>query len=583
MRTEMFSSTDPVNRFERKSFSGKERFTSIGTGSLGAKARGLADIGGILESRIAPRFGPAILIDIPRLTVIATDSFDRFMEENGLFEIAASARTDEEIARAFQKSSLPEQLTSDLRVFVAHIRVPLAVRSSSLLEDAVHEPLAGVYVTKMIPNNQPDLEDRLRNLSDVIKYVYASTYFKKAKDFLRATRHRTGDEKMAVIIQEVVGIRYNNRFYPQVSGVARSFNFYPIGLSRPGDGVVELALGLGKIIVDDGIAWSVSPAYPHVNPPYNTLRDLLKRTQREFWAIDMTVRETRHAVDETEHLKKYTLVDAEHDGALSFIASTYEIENERIVMGITGRDPRIVDFGQILKAELIPLTALLKEALKACEQSLGTAVEIEFAMTLSHPHATPARFGFLQVRPMVISHAQVDVHPEELNAPTALVASESALGNGTETAIRDVVYVRPRALDTAHTRIIERELEAINQRLVGESRPYVLIGFGRWGSSDPSVGIPVNFAQISGARVIVETTLPNTDFILSQGSHFFHNITSSKVLYFSVSHTGKFRVDWRWLEGQPAAEETEFTRHVRLASPLNVKVDGRTNRGVIQK
>jgi len=576
-------SAGTVTRFDRASYSDRERFTYMGTGSLGAKAHGLAGIKGVLENKIAPLFKSAIQVDIPLLTVIATDFFDLFMEENSLFETVSCSLPDEQIVDAFQRAELPAQLVLDLRAFVAQIRVPLAVRSSSLLEDAMDEPLAGVYATKMIPNNQSDPEDRLRKLSDAIKYVYASTFLGKAAACLAATGHRSGDEKMAVIIQEAVGISRNDRFYPHVSGVARSLNFYSLGLSRPEDGVVELALGLGKTIVDDGIAWSFSPTYPHANPPYNTLLDLVKQTQKEFWAIDMTEPGESRPRDETEHLKKYPLSDAERDGTLSFLASTYKAEDEKVVMGITGHGPRILDFAQILKADLVPLAALLKESLRTCEESLGTMVEIEFALTFPDSGTLPARFHFLQVRPMAVSQSRVEVHPEELTGNNVLVASESALGNGASASIRDVVYVKPQAFATRHTRPIGLQLEAINRRLLTEECPYVLIGFGRWGSSDPAAGIPVNFGQISGARVIVEATLPSVDFILSQGSHFFHNITSSKVLYFSVSHSGQFRIDWEWLDRQRAVRETEFTRHVRLPSPLGIKVDGRTNRGVIFK
>lgn len=548
---------------------------------MGAKARGLAGIKAIIENKIAPLFRPAIQVEIPPLTVIATDYFDLFMEQNKLLGTVSSAPSDVHIAHAFQKAELPASLVDDLRIFIAQVRLPLAIRSSSLLEDAMHEPFAGVYATRMLPNNQPDPEDRLGALMGAIKHIYASTFFAKAKDYLRLTSHSSDDEKMAVIIQEAVGAGHADRFYPHISGVARSFNFYPTGLARPEDGVVELALGLGKIIVDDGVAWSFSLAYPHTNPPYNTLNELLKQTQKDFWAIDMRTPGEDRMDGDIDHLRKYSLAEAEENGSLTFIASTFKAEDGTVVRGITGTGPRIVDFAQILKGNLIPLTAVIKELLRACEESLGTMVEIEFAAAFPHSDPCPTRFGFLQVRPMIVSHSQVEVAVEEFDRENILVASESALGNGTIASIHDIVFVKPDTFETKYTQAIGQELETINRRLTMGECPYLLIGFGRWGSSDPSTGIPVNFGQISGAKVIIEATLPSMNYILSQGSHFFHNLTSFKVLYFSVGHAGRFTVDWGWLGRQPAVTETKFVRHVRLASPLQIKVDGRTSRGVI--
>jgi len=572
-----------VTQFDRASFSGQEKFTYMGTGELGAKARGLALVSEILENNIASLFRPKINADIPLLTVIAGDHFDAFMNRQKLVDIAHSEANDERIAVAFQQAELPSELVEDLRAFLAQIQVPLAIRSSSLLEDAIGEPFAGIYATTMIPNNQPDFEDRLFSFMGAIKYIYASTFFKRAKDYRSAAGHTDQEEKMAVIIQEAVGANHNERFYPNISGVARSFNFYPLGPAKPEDGIIDLALGMGKMIVEDGISWPYSPAYPQVNPPYTTVRDLLKQSQKEFWAISLTESSTARKFGLNEYLKKYQLADAEHDGTLSFIASTYNAEDDRIIMGISEPGPRIADFGYIVKGEMIPLTLLLKCLLKECAEAFGTMVTIEFALTWKKDAPSPARFGFLQVRPMVVSNAHVNIRPEQLTGHDVLVSSESALGNGRMDSISDIVYVKAESFDVTRTKIIASELEEINRALLAQKRPYVLIGFGRWGSSDPSAGIPVNFAQISGAKIIVESTLPGIDFMLSQGSHFFHNITSFKILYFSVSHTGKHTIDWAWLNVQSAVEETAFIRHVRTTRPLKIKVDGRSSRGVIFK
>lgn len=572
---------NPVKPFDRRFFSGEEKFTAIGRGSLGGKAHGLALMKDILEGRLAPSSRPEIEIAVPTLTVITTEFFDLFMRQNDLEEIALSSARDDQIALAFQRASLPPQLVGDLWALTEQVHSPLAVRSSSMLEDAMFEPFASVYATKMIPNNQLDPDLRFRKLVEAVKFIYASTFFKDARNYLQATRHTTNDEKMAVIIQEVVGIRRGQRFYPDISGVARSYNFYPLGLAKPADGIVNLALGLGKTIVDDGVAWSYSPAYPQANPPYNTLDDLLAQAQREFWAINMGPPLEYNPIKENEHIMRFLLQDAEKDGVLRFIASTYRAQDDKIVYGIAENGPRVVDFAPILKFELLPLNRLLKELLRLCEETLQKMVEIEFAMTLDERRGAPARFGFLQVRPMVVSEATVELPLAELTGEHVLAASESALGNGVLNSIRDVVYVKPEKFNTHHSEAVASEVERLNSPLAQAGNPYLLIGFGRWGTSDPRAGIPVNFGQIGGAKVIIESALPETSTILSQGSHFFHNLTSFKVFYFSMNPSDKYKIDWEWLNRQDTVRETDFVRHVRLGAPLRIKVDGRTSRGVI--
>jgi hypothetical protein len=578
----ILSDRPPIASFDRRFFTGKEKFTAIGRGDLGGKARGLALMRDILRNRLAERFHPEIEIDIPTLTVITTDFFDLFMEQNGLYDLALSNLRDDLIAGAFQKADLPAQLVGDLRALIAQVQTPLAIRSSSRLEDAMFEPFASVYATKMIPNNQMSPDSRFNKLVEAVKFIYASTFFKDAKNYIRATKSTTADEKMAVIIQEVVGVRNDQRFYPHISGVARSYNFYPLGHSKPGDGIVDLALGLGKAIVDDGIAWSYSPAYPRANPPYNTLADLLGQTQSEFWAINMGWPAEFNPIKETEYMMKFGLGDAEKDGVLRFLASTYRAQDDKIVYGIAEKGPRIIDFAPILKFDLLPLNAMLKELLKLCEDTLARKVEVEFALTLDERRGKPARFGFLQVRPMVVSSAQVEVSPDELTGENVLLASESALGNGVLESIRDVVYVKPESFNVHYSEAVASELEKLNNGLAPFDSPYLLIGFGRWGTSDPQAGIPVNFGQICGAKVIVESALPETSSMLSQGSHFFHNITSFRVFYFSLRAEDQYKIDWDWLNGQTVVEETDHVRHVRLSSPLKIKVDGITSRGVIR-
>lgn len=569
--------------FDRRQTSGAGQFTRLGGGAIGAKAGGLACASRILGEEIVPQFQSVIGIDIPPLGVIATDWFDLFMEQNGLYDLVGGAAADDQITAAFQRARLPEDLVADLRAFATRFNGPLAVRSSSLLEDAVNEPLAGAYATRFIPNSSPDEELRLQSLIGAIKYVYASTFFSKASGLLTTFPHRIADEKMAVIIQEAVGARHGARFYPHISGVARSMNFYPLGLSKPEDGMAQLALGFGRMIAEDGIGWSFSLSCPQANPPYGELGELVEQSQREFWAIDMKGQVERENHGAMEHLAKFGLTEAEGDGTLSFTASTYRAGDDKLLMGITGHEPRVLDFGQILKAGLLPLPALLRACLDRCAKELGTMVEIEFAMTFPDPDSTPARFSFLQVRPMVASADRVVVDSADMAGTNVLIATDTALGNGQNNSIRDIVYVRPETFDPARTKEIVQELELLNRSLVASETPYVLIGFGRWGSSDYTAGIPVNFGQVSGAKVIVESTLPCVDFMPSQGTHFFHNITCSRVLCFSVRHGARFEIDWNWLNRQTATLETHFLRHIRLPSALTVKVDGRTNRGVILK
>ncbi|MHB8077699.1 MAG: PEP/pyruvate-binding domain-containing protein [Candidatus Krumholzibacteriia bacterium] len=572
-----------VPLFARDRHDGDRSFTRLGDGALGGKAAGLAAIRAVLRDRLDPARFRGITVAIPDLVVLTTAIFDRFMARNGLRDRALSGDADEVIANAFLRADLPPEILGDLRSLVERTHLPLALRSSSRLEDAMYEPFAGVYATKMIPNNQPDADTRFRRLTEAIKFVYASTFFRGARDYRRATREPDAEEKMAVVVQEIVGERHGDLFYPHVSGVARSWNFYPTGHARPEDGVVDLALGLGKQIVDGGRCWTFSPAWPDAVPPVASARDLVRQSQTEFWAVNMGRPPAYDPTRETEYLARADLLRADYDGVLGHLASTYDAANDRLVMGTGAAGARVLTFAPILGLPDIPLNGLLEQLLRVCGEAVGEAVEIEFALTLGPDGGLPVRFGFLQVRPMVVSQARVEVDPASMLGPGALAASETVLGNGETGVIRDVVYVKPETFDAGATRAIADEIAAFNHVLTAAGRPYLLIGFGRWGSSDPWLGIPVEWAQISGAKAIVEATLPELNVERSQGSHFFHNITSFQVFYFAVHHAGTHRIDWAWLDTQPAAGESPHTRHVRLASPLCVRVDGRSGRGVILK
>lgn len=568
--------------FDRRFFESREDFSVIGSGSLGGKAMGLARVKQMLDGEWRAREHPGFEVGIPRLAVLATDSFDRFMDENKLSEVVRSRPSDARIAHAFQSGHLPAEIVGDLRGLIERVHQPLAVRSSSLLEDALGRPFAGVYATKMIPNNQLDAESRFHRLTEAIKFVYASTFFAGARDYLAATGDAP-EEKMAVIVQEVVGLRHGDRFYPDVSGVARSWNFYATGHARPEDGTVSLALGLGKTIVDGGVVWSYSPAQPRSIPPFGSARDLLQETQSRFWAVNMGKPPAYDPVTETEYLMQGELPEAEEDGVLRLLASTYDPGSDRINIGTGARGPRVLTFAPLLVLEEIPLNDAIRELLAIAERTLGNKVEIEFAATFQPGTARAARIGFLQARPLLVSSDVVEVSRETLAGPDVVVASESVLGNGIVTGLTDVIYVRPERFEPRWSRRVAEELETMNREITAAGRDYVLIGFGRWGSSEPWLGVPVRWAQISGARAIVEASLPQASADPSQASHFFHNVTSAGVCYFTVRHTGAYGVDWGWLDAQPSVAEGEFVRHVRLGVSLRIEVDGRSGRGVIRR
>jgi hypothetical protein len=567
-----------VPSFTRRFLGATERFTRIGDGALGGKASGLLAMRHVLAS-LAPPAG--IEVEVPTLTVLATDYFDRFIAQNSLADVALSDRSDDRIALAFQRAELPADLVGDLRALIEQVHTPLAVRSSSLLEDALARPFAGVYATKMIPNNQFDADTRFRRLVEAIKFVYASTYFADAKAYRRATGYGPADDHMAVIIQEVVGRRHGPRFYPDISGVARSYSFYRAARARPEDGVVSLALGLGRTIVDEGIAWNYSRRYPAAPPPVSSPRELASVTQNAFWAVNMGQPPEHDPIRETEYLLRAGLPDAEEDGTLRLVASTFDPARDRLVPGISVPGARVIDFAPVLVLRTWHVNEGVSALIDACERALGAAVEIEFAATLDEAEET-ARIGFLQVRPLVVAAEQVEVLPADLERADILVGSDAVMGNGTIDGIRDVVYVRPERFEARHTRQVALEIAERNLAVVDAHTPYILIGFGRWGTSDPWLGIPATWPQVAGARVIVESTLPGFGVELSQGSHFFHNISSAGVSYFSVRESHG-RIDWGWLEKQPPMYDGAFVRHVRFEKPLQVRVDGRSGRGIIIK
>ena len=566
-------------REERDSFFAEDnRICSIDGGSFGGKAQGLVSINKVLKDQFPQEEYPEFPVSIPSMYVLCTDMFDKFMAKNDLYSLAYSDASDQRIGHAFQQGDLPFEALGPLRELINQSRNPLAVRSSSLLEDREQEPFAGVYATKIIPNSQFDAQLRFRRLTQAIKYVYASLYFREARDYLKVTGHELEEEKMAVIVQKVHGGKHGTLFYPEISGVARSYNFYPMERVKHEDGVVHLALGLGKTIVDGGISWSYSPVRPQVKPPYRTVDELLKITQTRFWAVNLGEPARYDPLQETEYLIYEDLTRAEEHGTLKYLASTFDPYANRLTIGTAGKGPRVLTFGRILELEEIPLNDIVKKLLALCEQVLGAPVEIEFAVTLD-----PLRFGFLQVRPMTVMKEIIHVEDQELSRPDNLLASREVLGNGIDHSLKDIIYVRPENFQTKDTQAIARELARFNRGLVEEGKSYLLIVFGRLGTTDPWLGIPIQWGDVSGARAVVETTREDFNVVLSQGSHYFHNLTSLGVYYFSLPADSDHRIDWQWLEKQNLVNETDLLRHIRLSDPLKIKVDGRKGAGLIQK
>lgn len=551
----------------------------IGGGDLGGKANGLVFFNAMLCAEFDSSKFPDIEVSVPPFAVIGTDVFDQFLATNALDPRALAGRSDEDIATAFQRANLPEWLVGELQALLDLTERPLALRSSSLMEDAIFRPFAGVYETKMVPNNQAAPEDRLRKVAEAIKLIYASTFLAAAERYIRAAGKTLQDEKMAVVVQEVVGDRRGDRFYPLLSGVARSYNFYPTGSSKPKDGVVSLALGLGKTIVDGSMSWTYCPARPKAPPPYGTIRDLLSKTQMKFWCVNMAPLACENPIAEDEHLIRVELSMAEDDGVLGYVASTYDPQGDRLVPGTSCRGPRVLNFATILVHRQIDLNPVVRELMAICEQAAGAPVEIEFALALPTDQSAPPRLGFLQVRPMFVSNEIVELSPDELTRQDLVLFSDRVMGNGCIDGIRDIVFVKPEAFESRHTPAIAAEVDGLNRHLLDGSRPYLLVGFGRWGSSEPWLGIPVDWGNISGARAIVEATLPEMDVELSQGAHFFHNISGNGVVYLSVHHTDTPGINWEWLKAQRVAKETQFLRHVELDSPLGIRLDGRSGRG----
>lgn len=570
--------------YKKERFDEYSNFARIGDGSLGGKGRGLAFIGAMIK-RYPKLEQENFAVNIPKTVVICTDIFDEFMETNELYPIALSNTDNDTILKYFLRASLPSRLIEDLMAFSEVVKGPIAIRSSSLLEDSHYQPFAGIYSTYMIPK-QEDKYEMLRSLSDAIKAVYASVFYQDSKAYMTATSNLIDQEKMAIVLQEVVGTQYGDHYYPTISGVARSLNFYPIGNEKAEDGIANIALGLGKYIVDGGLTLRFSPRHPHNILQMSSTDFALRETQTRFYALDLNPENIvdKFSVDDAFNLKKLTLKEADADGSLKFITSTYDPYDMIIRDGYYPGGRKILSFVNVLQHDVFPLASTLDQLLQIGQKEMGRPVEIEFAINMNKQDPRIATFYLLQIRPIVDNKEVMNEDLSVIQQEDTILSSTSVLGHGIINDVQDVIYVKTGAFNAANNQLIAYDIEKMNRKFTGTETNYVLVGPGRWGSSDPWLGIPVKWPHISNAKVIVECGLENYRVDPSQGTHFFQNLTSFGVGYFTINpFKGEGWFDEDYLNQLPAVEETEYLRHVRLHAPIVIKMDGKRSLGVVMK
>lgn len=574
-----------ISDFDISKFDKKFSFARIGGGSLGGKARGLGFINSLLSNFDIRKKIEGVDIFVPSGVVIGTDIFDQFLDDNYLRDFALRARDNKMLTDRFLKAKrFDKVVVNSLTEYLSVVKEPIAVRSSSLLEDSQGQPFAGVYETIMLPNNHPDLDIRLQQLLNAIKQVYSSVFNKKSKDYIKATSYRLEEEKMAIIIQRLVGAEHNDKFYPEISGVAKSYNFYPTPPFHSNDGISSVALGLGKMIVEGGNTVRICPKYPGHSFQFATIEDTLKYSPNEFYALDVNALGDKLYAQGDELVKKYSINEADKDNTLAQVGSTYSEENEIIYDGVARTGTRLFTLAPLLKYNFIPLAEIIQLLLEMGSWGMGAPVEIEFAVNLSVDEGSPIEFAFLQMRPLVLNSELEELEITGHMNIDLICSSNNVLGNGLIADIRDIIFVdlnkfeRSKGIETAH------EINQFNSKLLEEDRPYLLIGAGRLGTLDPWLGIPVTWDQISGVRAIVESNFKDFNVTPSQGSHFFQNLTSFRVGFFTVDEfTERGFVDWEWLSNQPVHEIKEYTKHVRLDEPIVIKINGIQNKGVILK
>lgn len=571
-----------ITDFDLNDYDPDVDFVKIGRGSLGGKARGLAFLAMMLkESEELNRKFPGVNINVPESMVVSTEGFDAFMAESQLDEFTENNPSDEDTCEMFIEKSLPDWLYRDLRKYLEHKTFPLAVRSSSLLEDAYFHPFAGIYRTYMIPNNDPSLDIRTDQLIQAIKCVYASTFLKDSRSFARNTLHRTEEEKMAVVIQRLMGTEHAGYFYPSLSGVAKSFNFYPIAPMTAEDGIAHIALGLGKTVVEGLDVLRFCPKYPELLPQFSTVDDMLKNAQRYAYALNMNGFPNDFATADDGTLARLAIDDMADHPSVRYLASTYHPQDDRIRDAWHPDGYPVMTFARILKHKAFPLPEILSEILEIGRKGLGEHIEIEFC---AHLHADKNRkidFSLVQIRPLAVRLKNDGIRIEKEEIERAVIYSSQALGTSRSDPISDIVYVKPDHFDPARTVEMVNEVGAINGKLEKAGRKYLLIGPGRWGSADHWLGIPVTWRHIAGVDTIVETSVKNLNADPSQGSHFFHNITSLGIGYITVRPEAGDYINWEWLDHLPMIEESDHVRHVALDHPIILKIDGRSGQAII--
>jgi len=570
--------------FDAETFDAESSFTRLGGGSLGGKGRGLAFLDALLNmSRIRDEF-KKINIAVPPTVILETDVFDNFVEQNELGDFALEATDDSEVLERFLNAPMPDYIIPQLREMLKTVTYPLAVRSSSLFEDSQYQPFAGVYETCMVPNNHRVLEIRLQELLSAIRRVYASTFYNRAKGYFKATPYRLEEEKMAVIIQKLVGDLHENRFYPDFSGVARSHNFYPIGPMKADDGIVSVALGLGVIVVEGGLTIRFCPRYPKHQVQFSSVEDVINYSQRNFYALDMPEPDADYPPLAEPRLIQPGLHMAEKDGVLGPIGSTFSADNDAIYDGISRKGLRIISFASILKYDYFPLAGILERLLDLARWGMSAPIEIEFSVNMSVPPGQPKEFRVLQLRPMVVSREREQLDLDAIPDDRLICRSGQVLGNGLISNVHDIVTVNLDTFDRSRLVEVAREVAKFNVELNEESRPYLLIGIGRWGSADPWLGIPVTWDEISGARVIVETGFQEIKVAPSQGTHFFQNLNAFQVGYFTIgTDSDSAFLDWDWLNAYPASKKRELTRRLIFESPIEIRMNGHNSSGIIIK
>ncbi len=568
--------------FDPKAFDEDAEIFKIGTGSLGGKARGLSFVSSLLRRRpsLVTRFS-SVEITVPQTLVVTTEVFDAFVAKNNLENLAEADLPDEIVADRFMRSKFPSEFEAYLGDFLSHFNYPIAVRSSSLLEDAQFRAYAGLYRTYMLPNNHQDLNCRLGQLIDAIKMVYASTYFQGPKAFSKRIGHRTEEEKMAVIVQKIIGRKHGNYLYPALAGVAQSYNYYPFSRMKPEDGIATIALGLGKTVMDGEKALRFSPVHPEMLPQRSSVDDTLENAQRFFYALKLDPILCRLGLNDIDTLAKREVGDSADEEPVRMLSSTYVPDEHSLRDSDFLSGYRVLTFAKVLKYGLFPLADILREVLMLGHEGMGCAVELEFAVDLSFDQRIKPQFAILQLRPMSAREETVRVEITDEDFTKAFCVSMKALGNRISNEITDIIFVKPEVFDPGRTPEIARQIGRMNALLTRERRQYVLIGPGRWGSGDRWLGIPVSWADICGAGAIIETAHPKLNAEPSQGSHFFHNIISLGINYFTVGEGPGDRLDWEQLMSLPTKDETDYAAWVSLERPLTIKVDGRRSQGVL--